>query len=144
MPLLPGLPPASPRAKAQERAFSLKLRGTCEAPQPPSPAQVLLELVHFARKSVSPKELGHCIHILAGVSASSGLPAGVHLTCVRVMLGMTESVFPVSKQPGGCGGGQLCGVPGVGGVGWEPSSAAHGRGGRRNGVLAGSLLVEGD
>jgi hypothetical protein len=62
-----------------------------------SPLQVLVELVHFARKSLSPEQLERCIHLLTSISSSSGLPQSVHIMCVRVILGLT----------GGC---RLCDV----------------------------------
>jgi len=66
-------------------------------------AQTLVELVHFARKTISAEQLVHCINLLASISASSGLPPSVQIMCVRVVLGLTgESTSACARQPASC------------------------------------------
>jgi len=62
--------------------------------------QVQVELVHFARKGLSPAQLIRCINLMASISSSGGLPPQVHIICVRVMLGLTGAML--------CGCRRLC------------------------------------
>ncbi len=74
--------------------------GTCSSnPSHPVVAvQVMAESIHHARKSLSPLQLGRCVHFLALLVGHAGLPPAIRNISLRVLLGLVDSFLPLARS----------------------------------------------